>query len=233
MKLDMIQTIITKGDELLLVSTRKKRIYQDLMDTGAVVEQGVILETKYNVGNEELRLESEIEETNTKPLLPYKDFGKAFCPTASKEETLDLYKAIKKYASINEELDVRQYESIKKRIDKFAYNMFWGKENGSTSAKLKGATFFIWSLAGTLNVLSGKAFLASIQYLCAAVQIDYFQLIPMIMASTISPEKKKLLLETIKGHYINPDAIDKENKYIALYTKLHGDDKRKILRKAL
>ena len=43
------------------------------------------------------------------------------------------------------------------------------------------------------------------------------------MASTISIEKKKYLLETIKKHYINPEVIDKKNKYIGLYTKFENE----------
>jgi len=45
--------------------------------------------------------------------------------------------AVKKYASINESLDIRQYDSLKKKIDMFAFNMFYGQEYGSTSAKLR------------------------------------------------------------------------------------------------
>ena len=231
MRIDNIQTLYTKKGTSLLVTTRKLKVYQALLDTGAIVEQGVAFETKYLTNEAKLRLQEENEESNTKPLLPYMVRNTAYCPTASQEETIDLYKAVKKYASIDEELDIRQYESIKKRIDEFAYNMFWGKENGSTSAKLKGATFFLWSLAGTLNVMSGKAGLAALQYFCAALQIDYFQLIPMIMASTISTEKKKMILETIKSHYINPEVIEKKDKYVGLYTRINSNDEENVLQK--
>ena len=229
MKVDNIQTIYKKGQESILVSTRKIKVYQALLDTGAVIEQGVFFNRNFSIGEEELRLINEQEATNSEPLLPYIAFREVYCPTASKEETIDLYRAVKKYASINEELDVRQYESIKKRIDVFAFNMFYGKEHGSTSAKLKGATFFLWTLAASLNAMSDKAGLAALQYFCAALQIDYFQLVPMIMASTISTEKKRTILETIKSHYINPEAIEKGNKYIGLYTKIDSEDKEKIL----
>jgi len=231
MKIDRIETLHKKGETSLLVSTRKIKVYQALLDTGAVVEQGVVFQTKYFVDENELRLEKENEESNTMPLLPYMTYRTAYCPTVSKEETLDLYKAVKKYSSINEELDIRQYESIKKRIDVFAFNMFWGKENGSTSAKLKGATFFLWTLAGTLNAMSDRAGLAALQYFCAVLQIDFFELVPMIMASTISNEKKKTILETIKSHYINPEAIKKEDGYVGLYTKVDSEEEEKLLQR--
>ena len=229
MKIDNIQPIYRKGKESILLSTRKIKVYQALLDTGAVLEQGVTFDSKYLDDDEKVRLQKENETTNTPPLLPYMYYDVAYCPTASKEETIDLYRAVKKYASINEELDIRQYESIKKRIDVFAFNMFYGKEHGSTSAKLKGATFFLWTLAASLNAMSDKAGLAALQYFCAVLQIDYFQLVPMITASTISIEKKKTILETIKSYYINPEAIKKEHKYVGLYTKIDSEDKEKIL----
>jgi len=223
MRIDNIRTINRNGEKLILVSTRKTKLYQDLLDTGAVVEQGVVFETKYGTKEEELRLLNETGANNIQPLLPYIEYGRAYCPTKDPKETHELYDAVKKYASINESLDIRQYDSLKKKIDMFAFNMFYGQEYGSTSAKLRGLTCFMWSITGTLNAMNDKVFLSTINYITALLQIDYFELIPMIMASTISIEKKKYLLETIKKHYINPEVIDKRYKYVGLYTKFENE----------
>ena len=223
MKIDNIRTSYRNGEKSILVSTRKIKLYQDLLDTGAVVEQGVVFETKYGTKEEELRLLKETGANNIQPLLPYIEYDRAYCPTKNPEETQELYDAVKKYASINESLDIRQYDSLKKKIDMFAFNMYYGQEYGSTSAKLKGLTCFLWIITGTLNAMSDKAFLSTINYITALLQIDYFELIPMIMASTISVEKKKYLLETIKKYYINPEVIDKSFKYVGLYTKFENE----------
>ena len=224
MRIDNTRTIYRNGEKSILVSTRKIKLYQDLLDTGAVVEQGVVFETKYGTKEDKLQLLNETGANNNyRPLLPYLECSRAYCPTNNPEETEELYYAVKKYASINEALDIRQYDSLKKRIDMFAFNTFYGQLYDSTSAKLRGLTCFMWTITGTLNAMNDKVFLSTINYITALLQIDYFTLIPMIMASTISIEKKKYLLETIKKHYINPEVIDKKNKYIGLYTKFENE----------
>jgi len=224
MRIDSIRPIYKEGGESFLVSTRKLKVYESLLDTGAVVEQGVVFRTKYFTTEDDLYLQKQVEETNAKPLLPYIVDHKAYCPTPSTNDSLELYKALRKYISIKEELDLRQCDNFIDKKKMFEYNAFFGKSTGSsTSAKLKEICFYLWLTSGTLNATSGRPSLSVLQYICALLQVDYFTLVPMIMASTISPEKKKYLLETIKKYGLNPEVVEKEDGYVGLYTKFENE----------
>lgn len=226
------ERIITEKGRELVLTTRKLKHFQELLDSGAIIlEKGVVLKPKYNIREDELLLPNSNIITNSKPLLPYFIYDDAYYPIEKEEEIPELFYALKKYASIREDLDIRQYEDLKERIDMFQYNMFYGRTYNKTSAKFKSITCFLWTITGTLNAMNNKLYLSILNYLCAALQIDYFTLVPMIMASTISNEKKKYLLETIKKHYINPEAIDKKDKYVGLYTRINAEDNPRILSK--
>ena len=231
MRIERVRAIYTDEGENTLIVTRKPRVFQKLIDTGAVIEQGITLETVRGIEEKDLYLPNNKIETNSQPLLPYMRFGTAFYPYANTDEIIDLFKAVKKFTSIKDNLDVRQLDSIKEKIDMISYNMFYGNSNGKTSAKLKEICFFLWLTAGILNTISGKTLLFVLNYLCAVLQIDYFTLIPMIMSSTISVERKKYILETIKNNCINPDIIEKDSSSVGLYTIMPEEEASKILYK--
>ena len=214
-----------KDGESTLLAFRNPKIYAQLKNTGAVVEDGIAI-VGVNLNNIEDYTVPTQTDTINEPKKPYalsvasySVYGTLYFPTYESDKLVELYKGIKKIGIRKKNLDIRELRTLGEKIKYLFSAAFYGNNPDYKSYRYKKVTFTLWILTGVLNTLSGKTLLYVLNYLCAILQLDLFELVYIIKASTIDPKKKEYILANIEKNGINLSAIDL-NTDIRLYTRI-------------
>ncbi len=216
-------------DYTTIIQTERPGYFKKLVATGAVIEQGITIRPVYNLSR--ILDEEKIDKnSNNRPNLPYIIGNTAYVPFEQTPEAIEIYKGIKRLSSIDDSLNIHELESLGEKI-KFVYNnSFYQNEYGKTSATLKQISFYCWIICGILNTLQGKTLLYTLNYTCAVLQLDVFTLSRIVYSSSVSPEKKKYVLESLNKHGIKSEIKDERYSY-GLYTKFEEEKAEEIMRK--
>ena len=220
---------LKKDGESTLLAFRNPKIYEQLKNTGAVVEDGIAIVSADLGYFEDYVLPTQTDTINEpkKPYVltvaSYSAYGTFYFPTYESEQLIELYKGIKKLGIRKKKLDIRELRTLGDKI-RYVYSAaFYGNRPDHKSYRYKKVTFILWILTGILNTLSGKTLLYVLNYLCAILQLDICELIYIIKASTIDPQKKEYILANIEKNGINLSALA-EDSDIRIYTRIDNID---------
>ena len=207
--------IVGNADETF-VEVLDEKYLKELDKTGAVIEKGIAIYSIHDEMKETFAIPVNTNNLINKTKMPYMHDNTAYYPFAETEELISIYKMIKKLSRTPDELDIRNIESLGEKI-KYLYRKAFFEDKRSEIPIARKICFCLWILCGVLNTLQGNVLLYTINYLCAIFQLDVVTLGEIIMASSISKEKKEFLINNIKANGINPQVID-YNVDVRLYT---------------
>ncbi len=217
---------IIGGASETLVEVLDEKYLKELDKTGAVIEKGIAIYYIRDEMKETFAIPVNNNSLINKTRMPYLKYNDAYYPFAETEELISVYKMIRKLSRTPDALDIRNIESLGKKI-KFIYRNAFFEDIASReyiTPTLRKISFYLWIICGVLNTLQGRELLYTINYLCAILQLDVITLGQIIMASSISKEKKEFLINNIKANGINPQVID-YNADVRLYTIFEDEEK--------
>ena len=214
-----------------LYAFKSPKLFEQFKNTGAVVEEGIVI-VSVTVDEKDNIIKPKKTETINETKEPYmvtpasySVYGNLYIPMDNSKELLELYNGIKKIAIRREKLDMRELRTFGDKVRYIYSAAFYGNnDNHYKSTGLRKLTFVLWLFCGVLNTLSGKTLLYVLNYLCAILQLDIYELVCIVKASTIDSRKKQYILDSIEKNGINLSGIPADNE-IRLYTRIDNADR--------
>ena len=205
-----------------IISTPNLDLIRDLLDTEATIEKGIsIVLVHRDITQEELVVPNSNYQVNQHQL-PYLYKGRAFYPVSERGEMVKLYKYMKKFSAISDNLDIRERKELIDKIKFLSDNLFYEQKMGKEEAVFKKRFYVLYNITCIINLMAGKPLIAALWHLCSLVAIDFKTLARIIMSSTISEEKKQFILKKKKKNYVDLD-LTKEDWYVWPYVRLDKD----------
>jgi len=205
-----------------LVSSPNINFIKDLLATETVIEKGVSIVLPHRDITQEEIVTPSSNNQNNQYQMPYLYDGRAFYPVTEMDQLVELYKYMKRFSSISDNLDIRAQKELMEKIQLLSDNLFYEQKNGKEAADIKKMIFIIWNIIGITRTMFGDPLIAAVWHLCSLFTIDFKTLARIIMSSTISEEKKKFILDNIQKNYLNLN-LTKEDWYVWPYAKLDKD----------
>jgi hypothetical protein len=202
-----------------LISSPNINLIKDLLATEAIIEKGVSIVLPHrDITQEEIVIPNSNDQNNQYQM-PYLYNGRAFYPVSEMDQLVELYKYMKKFSAISDNLDIRARKELMEKIQLLSDNIFYEQTKGKEEADLKKMIFIVWNIIGITRTMFGDPLIGAVLHLCSLLSIDFKTLARIIMSSTISEEKKQFILENIQKNYLNLN-LTKEDWYVWPYARL-------------